>query len=86
MVPTFNAWCFDSSRKEGDTAIVQTEYGYHIMYFESTSDLTVWEYTAQQALASDDGNKAVADLEKSYTIKETWLGSRYFEKDTDIDS
>ena len=86
MVPTFNAWCFDSSRKEGDTAIVQTEYGYHIMYFESTSDLTVWEYTAQQALASDDGNKAVEDLEKSYTIKETWLGSRYFEKDTDIDS
>ena len=33
MVSTFNAWCFDSKRKEGDTAIVQTEYGYHIMYF-----------------------------------------------------
>ncbi|MBR3737807.1 MAG: peptidylprolyl isomerase, partial [Eubacterium sp.] len=86
MVPTFNAWCFDSSRKKGDTAIVKTEYGYHIMYFESTSDLTVWQYTAQQALAGDDGSKSKEKLEKSYTIKETWFGSRFFEIDTDIDS
>jgi hypothetical protein len=86
MVPTFNAWCFDKNRKEGDTGIVKTEYGYHIMYFEGTSDLTVWQYTAQQALASDDGNDATEKLEKSYSIKQTWLGSRYFEKDTDIDS
>ena len=86
MVSTFNAWCFDKNRKEGDTGIVKTEYGYHIMYFESTSDLTVWQYTAQQALAGDDGNKATEKLEKSYSIKQTWLGSRYFETDTDIDS
>ena len=86
MVPTFNAWCFDKNRKEGDTGIVQTEYGYHIMYFEGTSDLTVWQYTAQQSLASDDGSKATEKLEKSYSIKQTWLGSRYFETDTDIDS
>ena len=86
MVPTFNEWCFDSSRKEGDVAIVQTEFGYHIIYFESTSDLTVWQYTAQQALASDDGEKDIKKLEDSYSIKQTWLGSRYFETDTDIDS
>ena len=86
MVPTFNAWCFDSSRKAGDVGVVKTEYGYHIMYFEKTNDLTVWEYTAQQALASDDTTKTIEKLEKSYTIKQTWLGSRYFETDTDIDS
>jgi parvulin-like peptidyl-prolyl isomerase len=86
MVPTFNAWCFDSKRKDGDTGIVQTEYGYHIIYFESKNVLTVWQYTAQQALASDDGTKATEKLEKSYSIKQTWLGSRYFETDTDIDS
>jgi len=86
MVPTFNAWCFDSSRKEGDTAIVKTEYGYHIIYFEGKSDLKVWEYTAQQALASDDANDTISKLEKSYKLKESWFGSRYFEKDTDIDS
>ena len=33
MVEAFDAWCFDAARKVGDKAIVQTEYGYHVMYF-----------------------------------------------------
>ena len=85
MVQTFNAWCFDTSRKAGDTGIVKTKYGYHIMYFESTGDMPVWKYTAQQALASEDGTKAQKDLEKSYEIKENALGKCFFEIDTDID-
>ena len=35
VVP-FNDWCFDESRKPGDTGIVKSVYGYHIMYFSST--------------------------------------------------
>lgn len=86
MVPTFNAWCFDSARKSGDTAIVKTQYGYHIIFFEGKSKLNAWQFTAQQALATEDGEDASSKLEKSYTIKTNWLGSRYFEKDTDIDA
>ena len=33
MVPTFNDWCFAASRRTGDTGIVETDYGYHVMYF-----------------------------------------------------
>lgn len=33
MVPEFNDWCFDPARKPGDSGIVKTSYGYHIMYF-----------------------------------------------------
>ncbi len=33
MVQNFEDWCFDSSRQPGDTGIVKTEYGYHVMYF-----------------------------------------------------
>lgn len=33
MVAEFEDWCFDESRKPGDTAVVQTSYGYHVMYF-----------------------------------------------------
>lgn len=36
MVNSFSAWCFDSSRKAGDTAIVKSDFGYHIMYFVGT--------------------------------------------------
>ncbi|MBE6720320.1 MAG: hypothetical protein E7571_06670 [Ruminococcaceae bacterium] len=86
MVPAFNEWCFDSSRKTGDTAIVKTEFGYHIMYFESEGDLLVWQYSAQQALASTATTEKQTSVESAYTIKETWLGSRFLEIDTDIDS
>lgn len=86
MVPSFNAWCFDSARKTGDTAIVKTKFGYHIMYFESKNTLPVWKYTAQQSLANDENNDTSKKLEESYTIKKNWFGSRYFQKDTDIDS
>lgn len=86
MVSTFNAWCFDSARNAGDTGIVKTEFGYHIIYFESKGDMPVWKYTAQQALASEDGKDASKKLEDSYSIKQSWFGSRYFEKDTDIDN
>lgn len=33
MVDTFDAWCYDDARQPGDTGIVETQYGYHIMYF-----------------------------------------------------
>lgn len=84
MVPTFNAWCFDSARKAGDTAIVKTQFGYHIMYFESTGDMPVWQYTAQQALASEDGETDKDKLEKSYEIKTSILGKCYFQNDMDM--
>lgn len=38
MVDTFNDWCFDESRQPGDTGIVETDYGYHIMYFVYGAD------------------------------------------------
>lgn len=33
MVDTFNDWIFSAERKSGDCDIVETEYGYHIIYF-----------------------------------------------------
>ncbi len=38
MVTNFNDWCFDESRQPGDHGIVETEYGYHIMYFVGDSE------------------------------------------------
>ena len=33
MVPEFNDWIFDPARVYGDTDLVKTSYGYHIMFF-----------------------------------------------------
>ncbi len=32
-VESFTKWAVDASRKPGDTGIVQTEYGFHVMYY-----------------------------------------------------
>ena len=37
-VKPFLNWSVDSSRKVGDTGIVETDYGYHVMYFCSHSE------------------------------------------------
>ncbi|MBR5545171.1 MAG: peptidylprolyl isomerase, partial [Clostridia bacterium] len=37
-VEAFTKWAVDSSRKPGDTGIVETEYGYHVMYYVKAND------------------------------------------------
>lgn len=52
MVAEFNDWCFDAARQPGDTAIVRTQFGYHIMYFSATADQPYWYVTAEQDYVS----------------------------------
>ena len=53
MVPTFNDWCFDESRQPGDTGIVETDYGYHVMYFVGKNDLPRWMEEASADLRGE---------------------------------
>ena len=38
MVPEFEEWCFAKDRKKGDTGIVKTQYGYHVMFLSEFKD------------------------------------------------
>ncbi|MDE6087675.1 MAG: peptidyl-prolyl cis-trans isomerase, partial [Oscillospiraceae bacterium] len=51
MVTSFNDWCFDESRQPGDTGIVETDYGFHIMYYSGDGNPT-WVNTARRAVQS----------------------------------
>ena len=51
MVQTFNDWCFDAARRPGDTGIVQTSYGYHVMYFVGTHE--AWYATARETVQDE---------------------------------
>ncbi len=51
MVKEFEDWCFDPARKPGDKGIVQTMYGFHIMYFIGTQP--DWMEDAKTSLAED---------------------------------
>ena len=54
MVTNFNDWCFDSARTAGETGIVETEYGYHIMYYVGATDYTYRHYMIENTLISED--------------------------------
>lgn len=38
MVTNFNNWCFADGRKTGDHGLIETEYGWHLMFFDGNSD------------------------------------------------
>lgn len=71
MVTEFNDWCFDADRQAGDTAIVKTSYGYHIMYFVSFTDEYYYKTVAEQELRYSDYRAYVQDLVAAYTAEET---------------
>ena len=56
MVEPFEDWCFDSSRKTGDTGIVESSYGYHVMYFVGESEQTYRDYQIETELRNADLN------------------------------
>ena len=61
MVTNFNDWCFDNSRMSGDTGIVESTYGYHVMYFSSYADTTYRDYL----VTTDLRNEAAQTWESS---------------------
>ena len=60
MVPAFNDWCFDESRQEGDTGIVKTDYGYHVMYFVGSELL--WAQYARSDYAREQADKLLDEV------------------------
>ena len=60
MVQNFNDWCYDAARKTGDTGIVESEYGYHVMYFVGDSAMNYRDFQIESQLRN-------ADLETWYT-------------------
>lgn len=56
-VEPFLNWAVDESRKTGDTGIVKTDYGYHIMYFVSGEPQ--WFMLAKTQLLSERMNELI---------------------------
>ena len=79
MVTAFNDWCFDSARKSGDTGIVETTYGYHVLYYVGTTGQTYRDYQIVNELISSDMEAWSQELLESYTV--TMGDTSYMRKD-----
>lgn len=59
-VAEFEDWVFaegnyaGEERKEGDTAVIETEYGYHVMYYVGGHEHPDWYESIQNTLISED--------------------------------
>ena len=76
MVAAFEDWCFDSSRKAGDTGIVKSDYGYHIIYFVG-DDQPMWYINAENTLRTPDMTEWEENLVASYEAVTSEKGMNY---------
>lgn len=54
MVTEFNDWVFDANRKAGDVELVETDYGYHIIYFVAKDGKDYYDSTIRSSKANED--------------------------------
>jgi len=53
FVESFENWAADEARQAGDTGIVETEYGYHVMYFVGQSGRTYRDVLIENTLIQE---------------------------------
>ena len=67
MVEAFENWCFDESRQPGDYGLVETEFGYHLMYFVASRPM--WKEYAQSDLTNQIANELLTDTVAKYPME-----------------
>lgn len=70
MVTEFEDWCFNPARKTGDTGIVQTDFGFHVMYYVGTNGVD-WKIRTRDLLNSEAYQQYLEELgtQNPYTIR-----------------
>ena len=66
-VQSFNDWCF-AEHQIGDTEIIESEYGYHIMYFAGYSDQNYLDLLVSESLFNAEMERWYDDLHAKYPV------------------
>ena len=67
MVEPFEDWCFDETRAAGDYGLVKTKYGYHIMYYVSSTP--IWETYAKSGWVNEKTNAFIKKLAEDHPME-----------------
>ena len=70
MVTEFNDWIFAEARQPGDTDIVKTQYGYHIMYYIGNG-LKAWQAEVATNLTTDKTGEITKEWQEKYPVDYT---------------
>ena len=82
MVAEFSEWCFDQSRQPGDTGIVKTSYGYHIMYFVGQTETKAWMDSVREQMISDQMTAFIDEQCEAYPLLFDYAKIRLFDVST----
>lgn len=69
LVETFKNWSIDPDRKVSDTAVIISEYGYHVMYYVGDGDMTYRDYMISEDLREADITKWHEDIVNAVNLK-----------------
>ncbi len=75
MVTEFNDWIFDKKREIGDTDVVDTTYGSHIMYY-CGEGLASWQINVVSDMKDEDYSKKLEKLKEKYELE---INKDYYE-------
>lgn len=60
MTENFEAWCFDEARQPGDYGLVETEFGYHLMFYVDSRP--IWRDYAENDLINERVNLLLNEI------------------------
>ena len=61
-VQNFRNWAVDASRKAGDCEVIETEFGYHVMYYVGDSELNYRDYMISEDMRTEDHDKWYGEI------------------------
>ena len=70
MINVMDAWCFDPVRQAGDTAILRSDYGIHVMYFSSSRSLA--REMAEQEYYRQRQTTLIAQAKEAFPVEVTY--------------
>jgi len=76
LVKPFLEWCMDKGRKPGDTGLVETEYGFHVMYFDKNL-YPAWKNSVITDLNTEAYDARYEEISKDIEAKTKFLGMMF---------
>lgn len=80
MVSEFEDWCFDEGRSVGDTGVVKTEFGYHLIYFSATGE-EYWKTLADDGKRTEDYDNWYEEYSGTYSADTRMIGQWFCNKE-----
>lgn len=71
MVEEFDAWLFDEARKEGDTGVVKTQFGFHVMLYRGEEVIS--DANARNGVVSEKYSEYLKANEGKVTVHKDYV-------------